>query len=41
MLAAMLFKKPVFFRGEDEFDQLVKISHLLGTDDLYRWEGEG
>lgn len=25
MLAALVFKKPVFFRGEDEFDQLVKV----------------
>lgn len=23
-------------RGEDEFDQLVKIARVLGTDDLYR-----
>eukprot|EP00983_Pelagomonas_calceolata_P115049 1160150-Pelagomonas_calceolata.AAC.5 len=25
-MAALVFKKPVFFRGEDEFDQLVKIA---------------
>lgn len=37
MMAAMLFKKPVFFRGEDEFDQLAKISQVLGTDDLYAY----
>lgn len=37
ILAAFLFKRPVFFRGEDEFDQLVKISKVLGTDDLYRY----
>jgi hypothetical protein len=24
----MVFKKPVFFRGEDEFDQLVKVGRL-------------
>ncbi len=27
----------VFFRGEDEFDQLVRISRVLGTDDLYAY----
>ncbi|KAG1665074.1 hypothetical protein FOA52_012493 [Chlamydomonas sp. UWO 241] len=37
MMAALLFKKPVFFRGADEFDQLVKISQVLGTDDLYKY----
>lgn len=37
MMAALVFKKLVFFRGEDEFDQLVKISRVLGTDDLYRY----
>lgn len=37
ILAALLFKKPVFFRGEDEFDQLVKIARVLGTDDLYSY----
>eukprot|EP00798_Chlamydomonas_sp_ICE-L_P025597 gene25597-11249_t len=29
MMAALIFKRPVFFRGEDEFDQLVKISKAL------------
>lgn len=37
MLAALVFKKPVFFRGEDEFDQLVKVARVLGTDDLYAY----
>ena len=36
MMASLIFKKPVFFRGEDEFDQLAKIARVLGTDDLYR-----
>lgn len=40
MLAAFLFRKQVFFRGEDELDQLVKISKVLGTDDLYAYAGE-
>lgn len=37
ILAAFLFKRAVFFRGDDEFDQLVKVSKVLGTDDLYRY----
>ena len=37
MLAALLFKKAVFFRGEDEFDQLVRIARVLGTDGLYKY----
>ncbi len=27
----------MFFRGEDEYDQLVRISKVLGTDDLYAY----
>lgn len=26
----------VFFRGEDEFDQLVRIAKVLGSEDLYK-----
>lgn len=37
MLGALLFKKAVFFRGEDEFDQLVKITKVLGSDGLYKY----
>lgn len=37
MLASLLFKKAVFFRGEDEYDQLVKIVRVLGTDALYEY----
>ncbi|GBF88823.1 casein kinase II alpha subunit [Raphidocelis subcapitata] len=37
MLAAFLFKRQVFFRGEDEFDQLVRIAKVLGSEDLYRY----
>eukprot|EP00877_Chromochloris_zofingiensis_P009371 jgi/Chrzof1/4688/Cz14g22250.t1 len=37
MMAAFLFRRQVFFRGEDEFDQLVKIARVLGTDDLYKY----
>lgn len=35
MLAAIVFKKEPFFRGESNFDQLLKIVAVLGTDDLY------
>lgn len=27
----------VFFRGEDEFDQLVRIAKVLGSEDLYKY----
>lgn len=37
MLAAFLFKRQVFFRGEDEFDQLVRIAKVLGSEELYRY----
>ncbi|KAF5837823.1 kinase-like domain-containing protein [Dunaliella salina] len=37
MMAALIFKKPVFFRGEDEFDQLVKIAKVLGSEGLHRY----
>eukprot|EP00126_Sphaerothecum_destruens_P001523 Sdes_comp14939_c0_seq1m3645 len=34
MIASMIFKKEPFFHGHDNFDQLVKIARVLGTDDL-------
>eukprot|EP00002_Diphylleia_rotans_P038114 TRINITY_DN8619_c0_g1_i1.p1 TRINITY_DN8619_c0_g1~~TRINITY_DN8619_c0_g1_i1.p1 ORF type:complete len:330 (+),score=73.20 TRINITY_DN8619_c0_g1_i1:229-1218(+) len=34
MLAGMIFKKEPFFHGHDNYDQLVKITKVLGTDDL-------
>lgn len=34
MLAAMIFKKEPFFRGQDNYDQLIKIAKVLGTDEL-------
>jgi len=37
MFASMIFKKEPFFQGNDNNDQLVKISRVLGTDDLYRY----
>jgi len=37
MLAAILFKKDPFFRGNENRDQLVKIAKVLGTDLLETW----
>ncbi|RXW16586.1 hypothetical protein EST38_g9260 [Candolleomyces aberdarensis] len=35
MFASMIFRKEPFFHGHDNYDQLVKITKVLGTDDLY------
>jgi len=37
MLAGMVFKKEPFFHGHDNYDQLVKIARVLGTDGLYTY----
>ncbi|RKP04714.1 kinase-like domain-containing protein [Thamnocephalis sphaerospora] len=34
MFASMIFRKEPFFHGHDNYDQLVKIAKVLGTDDL-------
>ena len=34
MLAGMVFKKEPFFHGADNFDQLVKIVNVLGSEGL-------
>jgi len=34
MMAGMIFRKEPFFYGHDNYDQLVKIARVLGTDDL-------
>jgi serine/threonine protein kinase len=34
MFAAMIFRKDPFFCGHDNYDQLVKIARVLGTQDL-------
>lgn len=34
MFAGMIFRKEPFFHGQDNYDQLVKIARVLGTDDL-------
>mmetsp|Transcript_4140 Transcript_4140/g.10473 ORF Transcript_4140/g.10473 Transcript_4140/m.10473 type:complete len:362 (+) Transcript_4140:130-1215(+) len=35
MVASMFFRKEPFFHGHDNYDQLVKIARVLGTDDLF------
>ncbi|GAA6021692.1 hypothetical protein JCM10207_008542 [Rhodosporidiobolus poonsookiae] len=37
MFASMIFRKEPFFHGHDNYDQLVKICKVLGTDDLYAY----
>ncbi|KAI8391757.1 kinase-like domain-containing protein [Radiomyces spectabilis] len=37
MLAGMVFRKEPFFNGHDNYDQLVKISRVLGTDKLFAY----
>ncbi len=32
-----IFRKEPFFHGHDNFDQLVKIAKVLGTQDLYAY----
>ncbi|XXG56910.1 hypothetical protein AAC387_Pa03g4214 [Persea americana] len=34
MFAGMIFRKEPFFYGHDNYDQLVKIARVLGTDEL-------
>jgi len=34
MLASMIFRKEPFFHGHDNYDQLLRIAKVLGTDDL-------
>lgn len=35
MLAGIVFRKEPFFHGHDNFDQLIKIAKVLGTDQLF------
>ena len=35
MFAGMIFRKEPFFHGHDNYDQLVKIARVLGTDELF------
>lgn len=32
-----IFRKEPFFHGHDNYDQLVKIAKVLGTDGLYHY----
>jgi len=35
MFAGMIFRKEPFFHGHDNYDQLVKIAKVLGTEELF------
>ena len=37
MLASMVFRKEPFFHGHDNYDQLVRIAKVLGTEELYEY----
>jgi len=37
MFAGMVFRKEPFFQGRDNYDQLVKISKVLGTEELFEY----
>ncbi|KAL5209761.1 hypothetical protein ABZP36_005384 [Zizania latifolia] len=37
MFAAMIFRVDPFFSGQDNYDQLVKITEVLGTEDFYSY----
>lgn len=37
MFAGMIFRKEPFFHGHDNYDQLVKVAKVLGTNELYEY----
>lgn len=37
VIIIQIFKKDPFFHGHDNYDQLVKIARVLGTDELYAY----
>ena len=37
MLASMIFKREPFFHGHDNYDQLVKVAKVIGTDELHEY----
>lgn len=37
MFAGMIFRKEPFFHGHDNYDQLVKIAKIMGTDELFAY----
>jgi casein kinase II subunit alpha len=36
-IVLQIFRKEPFFHGHDNYDQLVKITKVLGTDELYAY----
>lgn len=36
MFAGIIFRKEPFFHGKDNYDQLVRIAKVLGTDDMFK-----
>ena len=34
ILAGMMFQREPFFKGADNFDQLIKIARVLGTEEV-------
>lgn len=34
MLAGMIFQREPFFKGADNYDQLIKIAKILGTPEV-------
>ena len=37
IFAGMIFRKEPFFRGHDNYDQLVRIAKVLGTEELFQY----
>jgi casein kinase II subunit alpha len=37
LLGPQIFRKEPFFHGHDNYDQLVKITKVLGTEGLYQY----
>ncbi|TPP63744.1 Alpha subunit of casein kinase II [Fasciola gigantica] len=37
VFASMIFRKEPFFHGHDNYDQLVRIAKVLGTDELFQY----
>ncbi|XP_044734661.1 casein kinase II subunit alpha isoform X2 [Chrysoperla carnea] len=37
VLASMIFRKEPFFHGHDNFDQLIRIAKVLGTEELFEY----
>eukprot|EP00301_Raphidiophrys_heterophryoidea_P001451 c10699_g1_i3.p1 GENE.c10699_g1_i3~~c10699_g1_i3.p1 ORF type:complete len:212 (-),score=36.79 c10699_g1_i3:408-1043(-) len=37
MFAGIIFRREPFFKGNDNYDQLVKIARVLGTEELFQY----